>query len=64
MKPNKTNTDKVSISLSKDINQRLSDYCNEKLVNKSKLINRLVSNFLDEITIEKNKSKYAEQERN
>jgi hypothetical protein len=46
MKARKLNTDKVSVSLSKEINKKLSDYCQDKLINKSKLINRLIDEFL------------------
>ena len=44
----KISKEKISISISKDINASLSEYCDKKLINKSKLINKLINDFLEE----------------
>ena len=58
MKSRKLTTDKVSVSIVKEVNKELSDYCEEKLINKSKLINKLIEDFL-----EKNKILYESSEK-
>lgn len=40
-------TDKVSISINKKIHKDLLNFCDDKLVNKSKLVNKLIKDFLD-----------------
>ena len=40
------NKSKVSFSIDKEISQELEEYCNSKMINKSKLINSLIKKFL------------------
>lgn len=40
-------TEKVSLSISKETSARLTSYCDERLVNKSRLVSRLIREFLD-----------------
>jgi hypothetical protein len=50
-------TEKISISINKKTHKKLLDYCEGTLANKSKLINRIIENFLESQEIElKNKS--------
>jgi metal-responsive CopG/Arc/MetJ family transcriptional regulator len=61
MRTNKINTQKISISISKDINNKLSEYCDLEMVNKSRLINKLIKDFLDKNTINKNEPEERKQ---
>jgi len=38
---------KISISIDIDIDKYLTKYCNDKLINKSKLISKLIKEFLN-----------------
>lgn len=40
------NKSKVSFSIDKELSQELDDYCDSKMINKSKLINNLIKKFL------------------
>jgi hypothetical protein len=40
------NKSKVSFSIDKELDVQFEEYCNSKLINKSKLINNLISRFL------------------
>ena len=47
MRGEKVRTEKVSLSISKDTNARLTSYCDERLINKSRLVSRLIREFLE-----------------
>ncbi len=47
MRGDKVRTEKVSLSISKETNAQLTAYCEERLINKSKLVSRLIRDFLD-----------------
>lgn len=49
----KISKEKISISISKEVNASLSEYCEKKLINKSKLINKLIGDFLEENGLKK-----------
>jgi metal-responsive CopG/Arc/MetJ family transcriptional regulator len=49
MRGDKVRTEKVSLSISKDTNAQLTAYCEERLMNKSKLVSRLIRDFLDKV---------------
>lgn len=40
------NKSKVSFSIDKELDVQFEEYCNSKLINKSRLINNLISRFL------------------
>lgn len=54
MKSKKINKSKVGFSIDVKINEMLNNYCEKYLTNKSKLINMLITKFLNE---EKEKEK-------
>ena len=47
MKKGEITTDKVSLSIDKETNKRLNDYCESTLINKSKLVSSIIDTFLD-----------------
>jgi metal-responsive CopG/Arc/MetJ family transcriptional regulator len=55
MRGDKVRTEKVSLSISKDTNAQLTVYCEERLMNKSKLVSRLIRDFLDKVTTQQKK---------
>jgi metal-responsive CopG/Arc/MetJ family transcriptional regulator len=38
--------EKVGFSIDKDINELLDDYCQYNMINKSKLVNKLIKDYL------------------
>jgi len=55
MRGDKVRTEKVSLSISKDTNAQLTAYCEERLMNKSKLVSRLIRDFLDRAAAQQKK---------
>lgn len=55
MRGDKVRTEKVSLSISKETNAQLTAYCEDRLVNKSKLVSRLIRDFLDNATAQQKK---------